>query len=80
MAEVGTYEAMARLCELLDRVEAGSSSSRHGRSMARLVGEPDCGRNNFEVDGVSAARLLATLDSRLAAEASSERLALVAPS
>lgn len=42
MVEVGTYEAKARLSELLDKVEAGETVviTRHGRAVARLVAEP----------------------------------------
>ena len=41
--EVGTYEAKARLSELLDRVAAGETVviTRHGRPVARLVGESE---------------------------------------
>ena len=43
MVEVGTYEAKARLSELLDRVAAGETVviTRHGRPVARLVGESE---------------------------------------
>lgn len=42
MIEVGTYEAKARLSELIDRAEAGETVviTRHGRPVARLVPEP----------------------------------------
>jgi prevent-host-death family protein len=42
MVEVGTYDAKARLSELLDKVEAGETVviTRHGRAVARLVPEP----------------------------------------
>jgi prevent-host-death family protein len=42
MVEVGTYEAKARLSELLDRVEAGETVviTRHGRPVSRLMAEP----------------------------------------
>ena len=43
MVEVGTYEAKARLSELLDKVEAGETVviTRRGRAVARLVPEPE---------------------------------------
>lgn len=42
MIEVGTYEAKARLSELIDKAEAGETVviTRHGRPVARLVPEP----------------------------------------
>jgi prevent-host-death family protein len=42
MIEVGTYEAKARLSELIDKAEAGETVviTRHGRPVARLVSEP----------------------------------------
>lgn len=47
MVEVGTYEAKARLSELIDKAEAGETViiTRHGRRVARLVPEPELHRN-----------------------------------
>lgn len=46
MIEVGTYEAKARLSELIDKAEAGETVviTRHGRPVARLVAEPELRR------------------------------------
>lgn len=46
MIEVGTYEAKARLSELIDKAEAGETViiTRHGRAVARLVPEPELRR------------------------------------
>lgn len=57
MVEVGTYEAKARLSELLDKVEAGETVviTRHGRAVARLVAEPE----------LREARVRATIDRML---------------
>jgi prevent-host-death family protein len=46
MVDVGTYEAKARLSELIDKAEAGEIVviTRHGRPVARLVAEPEVRR------------------------------------
>jgi prevent-host-death family protein len=46
MVAVGTHEAKARLCELIDKAEAGETVvvTRHGRPVARLVPEPEMRR------------------------------------
>jgi prevent-host-death family protein len=43
MITVGAFEAKTKLSELLDRVERGEEIviTRHGKSVARLVGETD---------------------------------------
>lgn len=57
MVEVGTYEAKARLSELIDKAEAGEIViiTRHGRPVARIVAEPEVRR----------ARIRATLERML---------------
>jgi prevent-host-death family protein len=46
MIQIGTYEAKARLSELIDKAEAGETVviTRHGRPVARLVPEPELRR------------------------------------
>jgi prevent-host-death family protein len=46
MIQVATYEAKARLSELIDKAEAGETVviTRHGRPVARLVPEPELRR------------------------------------
>ncbi|HET6469984.1 MAG TPA: type II toxin-antitoxin system prevent-host-death family antitoxin [Geminicoccaceae bacterium] len=50
MLEVGTYEAKARLSELLERVAAGETVviTRHGRPVARLVPEAEARRRRVQ--------------------------------
>lgn len=49
MIEVGTYEAKARLSELIDKAEAGEVVviTRHGRPVARIVPEPALRRDRI---------------------------------
>lgn len=46
MIEVGTYEAKARLSELIDKAEAGETVviTRHGKPVVRLVADQEARR------------------------------------
>ena len=50
MIEVGTYDAKARLSELLEKVEGGETVviTRHGRPVARLVPDAEAQRQRVE--------------------------------